>query len=95
MYAAGKENGGVVGRIGCDNDGLDLSLEDMAQSTGCEESLRCGVDGVEMTLSAALDPSSGDLAWIPEENEEAVASRILGTNQMPSKIIYTKIQCWW
>eukprot|EP00606_Chrysophyceae_sp_TOSAG23-5_P000739 GSChrysophyteH2.ASY1.ANO1.413.1 assembled CDS len=86
MYASGKENGGVVGRI-CGSGGPEPDLAEMADATGCEESLRCGdANGQAMTLSGRLDPATGDLAWVREEDEEAVNSRVLGTNQMPSML---------
>ena len=56
-----------------------------ADGTGCHESLRCqDDDGNELTLSAKLDPGSGELVWIMEADEVEVERRVLGTNQMTS-----------
>jgi SAM-dependent methyltransferase len=85
MYSNSKENGGIVGRIQAGNQAVDFG--DVAENTGCEESLVCeDADGNPMTLSSFLDPSSGALAWAPEPDEEAVAARVLGCNLMPSML---------
>jgi hypothetical protein len=84
LFANGKENGGLVGRIG---SAEPLSLADMAEYTGCEESLRCADgDGEMMTLSAVLDPDSGELAWAREDDEGLVEARVLGTNQVSASL---------
>ena len=84
MYGGSKESGQLVGRV---QDESEMEVGDIADSTGCHESLRCQAeDGSEMTLSAKLDPSSGELVWIMETSEEEVEKRVLSTNQMTSML---------
>ncbi len=84
MYSGSKENGSLVGRVR-KSEAFDLA--DIAESTACEESLVClDEEGNVMTMVSCLDPSSGALSWTPEMNAEAVTSRVLGCNQMPSML---------
>ncbi len=83
MYGGSKEAGQLVGRI--QTQEVQVDVGEAADGTGCHESLRCqDGDGNELTLSAKLDPGSGELVWVMEADEAEVERRVLGTNQMTS-----------
>ena len=66
MYGGSKESGQLVGRV--QTQAVQVDVGEAADGTGCHESLRCqDDDGNELTLSAKLDPGSGELVWIMEQ----------------------------
>jgi SAM-dependent methyltransferase len=84
MYSGSKESGAIVGRI---QDAEAFDLADIAENTACEESLVCAdAEGNPMTLSSCLDPETGALSWVPEEDQATVNARVLGCNLMPSML---------
>jgi SAM-dependent methyltransferase len=85
MYGGSKESGQIVGKV--ESTTAEVSFDEVAENTGCHESLQCAdADGNEMTLSASLDSASGALIWRVEQSEEEVRRRVLSTNQMTSML---------
>jgi len=82
MYASSKESGSIVGRVESAQVAIDLG--DVADGTGCEESLVCedpAEEGKRMTLCSGIDPETGKIIWVRELDEEAVDRRVLGVRE--------------
>jgi predicted RNA methylase len=80
-----KDNGAVIGRVGGGPQAVDLS--DTQDSVGAEESL-IGMDseGYEIALTANIDPSSGDISWIPSYDVDKTKYRTVSMSQMTSML---------
>lgn len=85
MYQGfGKDNGAVIGRVG-GSQAVDLS--DTQDSIGAEESL-IGMDGdgYEIALTARINPSNGDIVWIPSYDTDKAKFRTVAMSQMTSML---------
>lgn len=87
MYSGfSRENGSVVGRLSGGQQQL-LNLQDASETVGAEESLVCmDDDNQEIHFSAYLDPSSGELTWLPCQDASFVKLKTLAMSQMTSML---------
>jgi hypothetical protein len=85
MYQGGsKDNGVVVGKIG---GGAPLELNDAQEMVSAEESMM-GFDenGKQVAISAQIDPSSGELCWVPTSDLDYVKNKTVSMSQMTSML---------
>jgi predicted RNA methylase len=87
MYQGGsKENGVIVGKVG--GGGFShMELGDAQDMVSAEESI-LGFDenGNEVAISACLDPSSGEVTWVPGYNLQFVKDKTVAMSQMTSML---------
>jgi SAM-dependent methyltransferase len=85
MYQGGsKDNGVVVGKIG---GGAPLELNDAQEMVSAEESMMgFDEDGKQVAISSQIDPSSGELCWVPTFDFDHVKNKTVSMSQMTSML---------